>query len=191
MFKCSSSLCWQCTVKAASALHDKLFRRLLLSPMRFFDTTPLGRILTRFSRDMDEGEAWFVLTRNLSPLEDSSVSEVTLVDKVYCWVHGLREWLSVIYFTIVFTWLVPATVFLPYAVRPIRCMLRLLSSWCAPHHANWDAASEPDPGAVLLGDGGHRLSLVSDHDPAPGSFPVLHQTCLQVRFPITAPRGRW
>ncbi|XP_012709178.2 multidrug resistance-associated protein 5 [Fundulus heteroclitus] len=44
----------KCTLKAASALHDKLFRRLLLSPMRFFDTTPLGRILTRFSRDMDE-----------------------------------------------------------------------------------------------------------------------------------------
>ncbi|TMS17566.1 Multidrug resistance-associated protein 5 [Larimichthys crocea] len=44
----------RCTVKAASTLHDKLFRRLLLSPMRFFDTTPLGRILTRFSRDMDE-----------------------------------------------------------------------------------------------------------------------------------------
>ncbi|KAM4554977.1 ATP-binding cassette sub-family C member 5 isoform 2-T2 [Odontesthes bonariensis] len=44
----------KCTVKAASALHDKLFRQLLLSPMRFFDTTPLGRILTRFSRDMDE-----------------------------------------------------------------------------------------------------------------------------------------
>ncbi|XP_077434312.1 ATP-binding cassette sub-family C member 5 [Vanacampus margaritifer] len=44
----------KCTVKAASVLHDKLFRRLLRSPMRFFDTTPLGRILTRFSRDMDE-----------------------------------------------------------------------------------------------------------------------------------------
>uniref|UniRef100_A0A672I5U6 ATP-binding cassette sub-family C member 5 n=1 Tax=Salarias fasciatus TaxID=181472 RepID=A0A672I5U6_SALFA len=44
----------KCTVKAASALHDKLFRRLLFSPMHFFDTTPLGRILTRFSRDMDE-----------------------------------------------------------------------------------------------------------------------------------------
>ncbi|CAB1325634.1 unnamed protein product [Coregonus sp. 'balchen'] len=44
----------KCTVRAASVLHDKLFRRLLLSPMRFFDTTPLGRILNRFSRDMDE-----------------------------------------------------------------------------------------------------------------------------------------
>ncbi|XP_067374775.1 ATP-binding cassette sub-family C member 5 isoform X2 [Channa argus] len=44
----------KCTVKASSVLHDKLFGRLLLSPMQFFDTTPLGRILTRFSRDMDE-----------------------------------------------------------------------------------------------------------------------------------------
>ncbi|XP_056106276.1 ATP-binding cassette sub-family C member 5 [Rhinichthys klamathensis goyatoka] len=44
----------KCTVRAASVLHDKLFKTLLLSPMRFFDTTPLGRILIRFSRDMDE-----------------------------------------------------------------------------------------------------------------------------------------
>ncbi|KAL2077492.1 hypothetical protein ACEWY4_026996 [Coilia grayii] len=44
----------KCTVRAASVLHDKLFQRLMLSPMRFFDTTPLGRILNRFSRDMDE-----------------------------------------------------------------------------------------------------------------------------------------
>ncbi|XP_056139628.1 ATP-binding cassette sub-family C member 5 [Lampris incognitus] len=44
----------KCTVRAASVLHDKLFQRLLLSPMHFFETTPLGRILTRFSKDMDE-----------------------------------------------------------------------------------------------------------------------------------------
>lgn len=44
----------KCTVKAASVLHDKLFSRVLHCPMHFFDTTPLGRILTRFSRDMDE-----------------------------------------------------------------------------------------------------------------------------------------
>ncbi|TRY81292.1 hypothetical protein DNTS_012126 [Danionella cerebrum] len=44
----------KCTVRAASVLHDKLFKTLLLSPMRFFDTTPLGRVLNRFSKDMDE-----------------------------------------------------------------------------------------------------------------------------------------
>lgn len=52
----SFCVCFKCTMKAASTLHDRLFHRLLLSPMHFFDTTPLGRILTRFSRDMDEGE---------------------------------------------------------------------------------------------------------------------------------------
>ncbi|XP_056625623.1 ATP-binding cassette sub-family C member 5 isoform X4 [Triplophysa dalaica] len=44
----------KCTVRAASVLHDKLFKTVLQSTMRFFDTTPLGRILNRFSRDMDE-----------------------------------------------------------------------------------------------------------------------------------------
>lgn len=45
----------QGTLRASSRLHDELFRRILRSPMKFFDTTPTGRILNRFSRDMDEG----------------------------------------------------------------------------------------------------------------------------------------
>uniref|UniRef100_A0AAR2K3M6 ATP-binding cassette sub-family C member 5 n=1 Tax=Pygocentrus nattereri TaxID=42514 RepID=A0AAR2K3M6_PYGNA len=44
----------KCSLRAASTLHDKLFKALLHSPMHFFDTTPLGRILNRFSKDMDE-----------------------------------------------------------------------------------------------------------------------------------------
>lgn len=69
------------------------------------------------------------------------------------------------------------------SIWPMRSIRSVLSSWCAPHHANRDAASEPDPGAFLLGGGRHRLSLVSDHHPASGSFPLPHQTCFQVRFP--------
>ncbi|XP_053566295.1 ATP-binding cassette sub-family C member 5 isoform X1 [Bombina bombina] len=42
------------TLRAASKLHDDLFRRILRSPMKFFDTTPTGRVLNRFSKDMDE-----------------------------------------------------------------------------------------------------------------------------------------
>jgi len=40
------------TLKAATKLHGKMLSNILLSPMAFFDTTPLGRVLNRFSKDM-------------------------------------------------------------------------------------------------------------------------------------------
>uniref|UniRef100_A0A7M4E763 ATP binding cassette subfamily C member 12 n=1 Tax=Crocodylus porosus TaxID=8502 RepID=A0A7M4E763_CROPO len=42
------------TLKASSTLHDNVFYKILHSPMSFFDTTPTGRLMNRFSKDMDE-----------------------------------------------------------------------------------------------------------------------------------------
>ena len=39
-------------VMASATLHSKMLKNVLRSPMSFFDTTPLGRILNRFSKDI-------------------------------------------------------------------------------------------------------------------------------------------
>lgn len=39
-------------VRASQRLHDNMFKGLISTSMRFFDTNPSGRILNRFSKDM-------------------------------------------------------------------------------------------------------------------------------------------
>ncbi|KAH0619618.1 hypothetical protein JD844_000391 [Phrynosoma platyrhinos] len=41
-------------LRASSTLHNTVFYKILQSPMSFFDTTPTGRVMNRFSKDMDE-----------------------------------------------------------------------------------------------------------------------------------------
>ena len=40
--------------KASKILHQRLLRRVMRSPMSFFDTNPTGRIVNRFSADIDK-----------------------------------------------------------------------------------------------------------------------------------------
>lgn len=37
---------------AARIFHEKLVKAILFAPVRFFDTTPIGRIINRFSKDV-------------------------------------------------------------------------------------------------------------------------------------------
>ena len=50
----------QACLRASSQFHHRLFVKVFASPMRFFDSTPVGRLLNIFSRDMDEsmGIGW-------------------------------------------------------------------------------------------------------------------------------------
>lgn len=41
------------TLRASKTIYQILLRRVLRAPMRFFDTTPIGRILNRFSKDFE------------------------------------------------------------------------------------------------------------------------------------------
>lgn len=49
-----------CSVRASVTLHDRLAKAVIRSPMSFFETTPIGRVMNRFSTDvnrLDEGLA--------------------------------------------------------------------------------------------------------------------------------------
>ncbi|XP_025100027.1 multidrug resistance-associated protein 1-like [Pomacea canaliculata] len=49
----SNFLIWVRTVVASKNLHSRLLASVLRAPMVFFDTNPVGRIINRFSRDID------------------------------------------------------------------------------------------------------------------------------------------
>ena len=40
-----------CCLRGAKFLHVRMLRRIVRAPMRFFDTTPIGRVLNRMSSD--------------------------------------------------------------------------------------------------------------------------------------------
>ncbi|ORX96337.1 P-loop containing nucleoside triphosphate hydrolase protein [Basidiobolus meristosporus CBS 931.73] len=41
------------SLKASASIHSKLMSSILRAPMRFFDVTPVGRIMNRFSKDIE------------------------------------------------------------------------------------------------------------------------------------------
>ena len=49
----ASLLLYLSTLSGAKELHQKMLIRIMHSPMSFFDTTPQGRIINRFSKDVD------------------------------------------------------------------------------------------------------------------------------------------
>lgn len=49
-------------IVAGRDLHDKMLRSVLAAPVRFFDSTPVGRILQRFSRDIESVDIHVMFT---------------------------------------------------------------------------------------------------------------------------------
>ena len=56
----------QVSLNAGSRLHSGMFSSIIKAPVSFFDSTPTGRILNRFSKDMDESEFTCLLKNRFS-----------------------------------------------------------------------------------------------------------------------------
>lgn len=68
-----------CAIRSARTLHDSLLHSILKAPTSFFDTTPLGRIVNRFSKDIytiDEVSTGFLQLILLIP---GNVNDVVLM----------------------------------------------------------------------------------------------------------------
>ena len=78
-----------CGNSAARKLHEKMYNRLLYAPMSFFNATPLGRILNRFSKDVAD------MDRNLSPMMGMTLTvTMTLISTLV--VLGVTAYYTVI-----------------------------------------------------------------------------------------------
>jgi ATP-binding cassette subfamily C (CFTR/MRP) protein 1 len=51
-------------LRAASALHNRMLDAIMKAPMQFFDATPVGRVLNRFSNDQESLDSTLPRTLN-------------------------------------------------------------------------------------------------------------------------------
>lgn len=66
-------------VSASQVLHSNMLNSILHQPMGFFDTTPLGRILNRFSRDVDAVDSLMARLVRISMQQVFTVLSVLVV----------------------------------------------------------------------------------------------------------------
>ncbi|XP_077538722.1 multidrug resistance-associated protein 1-like isoform X3 [Haemaphysalis longicornis] len=72
-----------CGLNASGSLHDEALSRLVHAPMSFFDTTPLGRILNRFSKDLDQVDYQITIVMDSVLEQLSDVLGILLLISIY------------------------------------------------------------------------------------------------------------
>lgn len=68
-------------IYAAKAMHEKILNTIMRWPMELFDTTPLGRVLNRFSKDVDTVDV--TLPQNLQAVMMTTFS-VKQINSISC-----------------------------------------------------------------------------------------------------------
>ncbi|KAG0239236.1 hypothetical protein BGW41_007852 [Actinomortierella wolfii] len=91
-------------ILTSNVLHDAAFQKVLYSPVAFFESTPTGRILNRFSRDVDSLDG--IIGKNLFNvlfMIANVLGTLVLVIVVHPWlVLAILPMLAIYYFTSVY-----------------------------------------------------------------------------------------
>lgn len=87
-------------IRAGKNIHDKMLKSVLSSPVRFFDSTPVGRILQRFSRDIESVDI------HLQWSFDSAVNSALQVAVSIILILSLLPWMIIVVGPIMFLYYV-------------------------------------------------------------------------------------
>ncbi|KAF9134969.1 hypothetical protein BGW39_005266 [Mortierella sp. 14UC] len=86
-------------LKGSKQIHDNAFLSVLRSPMSFFDTTPAGRILNRFSKDVSTVDNMAAVNSLLITL--TGILSVLILSAVFLpWIIPIMVPLAVLYYNI-------------------------------------------------------------------------------------------
>ncbi|KAF9194091.1 hypothetical protein BGZ51_001070 [Haplosporangium sp. Z 767] len=86
-------------IKSSRLLHDRAFLSVLYSPMSFFDTTPMGRILNRFSKDIDTIDSTLMNALNSFLITITGIVSVLVLSAVFLpWMIPVMVLLTLIYY---------------------------------------------------------------------------------------------
>ncbi|KAJ2609708.1 hypothetical protein H4S08_003934 [Coemansia sp. RSA 1365] len=78
MSSLQSLLLWtRCSIRASTKIHQNMLIGVLRSPMSFFDVTPQGRILNRFSSDLQRCDE--MLPRSVSSMVNTMINVVSAI----------------------------------------------------------------------------------------------------------------
>ncbi|KAJ2802822.1 hypothetical protein H4R21_002273, partial [Coemansia helicoidea] len=81
MSSLQSLLLWtRCSIRASTNIHQGMLTGTLRSPMAFFDVTPMGRVLNRFSSDLQRCDE--MLPRSVSSMVSTMISVVSAVSVI-------------------------------------------------------------------------------------------------------------
>eukprot|EP01147_Barroeca_monosierra_P006554 gene6554-319_t len=100
------------TLVASTNLHYRIFEKVVCAPMSFFDTTPSGRILNRFSKDLDE------IDIRLPFFGELLLQNTTLLIVTLCMIAYIIPWFLIA--------AIPLTTFFVFLVRFVRPAQRQL-----------------------------------------------------------------